>query len=186
MSRRNEEKHRLRRKKGQRLLVDCARSRRRHSSSLGPRRLVRARSPLPQCRWVPIMMIIALGSRWTPRPPLRLFGGDVGRKSEIGMTATIVLCVLLSAGVVGCAHVDAGLANAPALGGAQVGPGRVQDAITNGLESCERRIGGSPLRGHTPPCPDSEPPPPPSSRTPLLAWPTGDIQTHDGPIPASP
>lgn len=54
--------------------------------------------------------------------------------------------------MVGCGGGNLGLANAPALGGPQVAPGRLQDAIANGEESCERVGDGSPLRGHSPPC----------------------------------
>jgi hypothetical protein len=55
-----------------------------------------------------------------------------------------------SMALLGCGEV--GLANAPAVGGAQVEPGRLRDVIANGEESCERSVGGSPLRGHYPPC----------------------------------
>lgn len=44
-----------------------------------------------------------------------------------------------------------GLANAPALSGTPV-DSRVHDAVANGRDSCERRLGSGPLRNEFPPC----------------------------------
>lgn len=65
------------------------------------------------------------------------------------------LLILLLAGA-GCGQTEIGLASAPALGGAQIEPGRLRDVIANGAESCNRGGGGSPLRGHIPPCAPGE------------------------------
>ncbi len=63
---------------------------------------------------------------------------------------SVFACVFL----LGCAsRVQAGLANAPALGGATQ-EDRVHDVIANGRDSCERNAfpQGEVLRGHIPPC----------------------------------
>jgi len=64
-----------------------------------------------------------------------------------------------------CGSVDTqvhpGLANAPGLGGSRADV-RVHDDVANGNDSCERHgVGGSPLRGHLPPCPGGETTPQP-------------------------
>jgi hypothetical protein len=45
-----------------------------------------------------------------------------------------------------------GLANAPQLNGSQTLDTRVHDAIANGGDSCERRLGAGPLRNEVPAC----------------------------------
>jgi hypothetical protein len=45
-----------------------------------------------------------------------------------------------------------GLANAPQLNGSPIVDGRVHDAIANGGDSCERRLGPGPLRNEVPAC----------------------------------
>ncbi|HEY3820486.1 MAG TPA: hypothetical protein VGL81_25145 [Polyangiaceae bacterium] len=62
--------------------------------------------------------------------------------------------------IVGCAAsspVQAGLANAPWLGGTQLGDARVSDVISNGNDSCARNAGPGPLRGRVPACPTTHP-----------------------------
>lgn len=62
----------------------------------------------------------------------------------------LVLSVLAS----GCgAQLQAGAANAPSLGGSPIFDPHTHDAIANGLESCEVRNEGSPLRYRSPACP---------------------------------
>src|SRR6185437_2108812 len=54
----------------------------------------------------------------------------------------------------GCgSSVQPGLANAPALGKVPSADERVTDAVSNGHDSCERRLGPGPLRHQVPPCP---------------------------------
>src|SRR5579859_7078065 len=54
----------------------------------------------------------------------------------------------------GCAHtVQAGLSNAPALGGPTAVDPRIHDTIANGPDSCGRRLDPGPLRNRVPPCP---------------------------------
>ena len=62
-------------------------------------------------------------------------------------------CVLfLTALACGCT-LQSGLANAPQLGGAAVADPRVHDVITNGHDSCGRKLDPGPLRGRIPACP---------------------------------
>jgi hypothetical protein len=63
--------------------------------------------------------------------------------------------------VVGCGPtVQPGLANAPALGKVPSADERVTDVVSNGHDSCERKLGPGPLRNQVPPCPTvSEPAP---------------------------
>jgi hypothetical protein len=63
-------------------------------------------------------------------------------------TAALVLVFVSGCG----AQLQAGAANAPALGGSPVFEPRTHDAIANGQESCEVREEGSPLRYRTPAC----------------------------------
>lgn len=61
--------------------------------------------------------------------------------------------VLLSLVPLGCATaLRPGLANAPQLNGSPVVDTRVHDAVANGPDSCERRLGPGPLRNELPPC----------------------------------
>jgi hypothetical protein len=57
----------------------------------------------------------------------------------------------------GAPVIQPGLANAPALGGAQIVDPRVHDAIANGLDSCGRHLDPGPLRYKVPPCPSLAP-----------------------------
>jgi hypothetical protein len=52
-----------------------------------------------------------------------------------------------------------GLANAPQLNGSPIVDVRVHDAIANGRDSCERRLGSGPLRNEVPACAVATPPP---------------------------
>lgn len=53
----------------------------------------------------------------------------------------------------GCgAGFQLGLANAPQLSGSPIVDVRVHDAIANGRDSCERRLGAGPLRNEVPAC----------------------------------
>ncbi len=45
-----------------------------------------------------------------------------------------------------------GLANAPQLSGSPIVDVRVHDAVANGRDSCERRLGAGPLRNEIPAC----------------------------------
>jgi len=67
-----------------------------------------------------------------------------------GVLATVVLAC-------GAPVIQAGLANAPALGGAQSVDPRVHDAISNGPDSCGRHLERGPLRYQIPPCPSLQP-----------------------------
>jgi hypothetical protein len=51
-----------------------------------------------------------------------------------------------------------GLANAPQLSGSPIVDVRVHDAIANGRDSCERRLGPGPLRNEVPACAVATPP----------------------------
>jgi hypothetical protein len=51
-----------------------------------------------------------------------------------------------------------GLANAPQLNGSPIVDVRVHDAIANGRDSCERRLGSGPLRNEVPACAVATPP----------------------------
>lgn len=63
-----------------------------------------------------------------------------------------MLAVLVLGTSAGCApSIEAGLANAPRLGGS--GDDRVHDVISNGGDSCGRYAEQGHLRGHIPPCP---------------------------------
>jgi hypothetical protein len=54
----------------------------------------------------------------------------------------------------GCStSIEPGLANAPRLGGIQTADERVNDAISNGGDSCGRYAEHGPLRARLPPCP---------------------------------
>jgi hypothetical protein len=62
--------------------------------------------------------------------------------------------------IAGCgasSPLQAGLANAPRLGGTQLADERVSDVISNGNDSCARSAGPGPLRGRVPPCPTTHP-----------------------------
>jgi hypothetical protein len=66
---------------------------------------------------------------------------------------------LMSLLPLGCATVfRPGLANAPQLNGSPMVDPRVHDAIANGRDSCERRLGAGPLRNEQPACVASLPP----------------------------
>jgi hypothetical protein len=68
-----------------------------------------------------------------------------------------LLGMLMSLAPLACVTtVHPGLANAPALGTAQVADGSVHDVVANGRDSCERRLGPGPLRYQVPPCPGVE------------------------------
>jgi hypothetical protein len=70
------------------------------------------------------------------------------------MPRTVALIgFLMSLVPLGCATVfRPGLANAPQLNGSQMVDPRVHDAIANGRDSCERRLGAGPLRNEQPAC----------------------------------
>src|SRR5580692_7512612 len=70
------------------------------------------------------------------------------------MPRTVALIgVLMSLGPLGCATAfRPGLANAPQLSGSPIVDVRVHDAIANGGDSCERRLGAGPLRNEVPAC----------------------------------
>src|SRR5579862_6035308 len=55
--------------------------------------------------------------------------------------------------------VQAGLANAPPLGGTSVADSRVHDVIANGRDSCGRKLDPGPLRYRIFPCPQANPSP---------------------------
>ena len=57
----------------------------------------------------------------------------------------------------GATSVVPGLANAPALGGAQIADPRGHDVIANGLDSCGTHLDPGPLRYRVPPCPSVVP-----------------------------
>jgi hypothetical protein len=89
-----------------------------------------------------------------------------------------VVGMLLTLAPLACTTVvRPGLANAPALSGTPV-DARVHDAIANGGDSCERRLGSGPLRNEIPPCasegrPAGDPPiaiQPPSTRGIVVPW----------------
>jgi hypothetical protein len=63
----------------------------------------------------------------------------------------VAIGFLMSLAPLGCATVP-GLANAPQLNGSQMVDPRVHDAIANGRDSCERRLGAGPLRNEEPAC----------------------------------
>jgi hypothetical protein len=89
--------------------------------------------------------------------------------------------VVLSVGpwLAGCSPaVQAGLANAPRLGGTAVADTRVNDVISNGDDACGRHGETGPLRGRIPPCPGAVHPvvstwlaPTPSGRSDSLVLP---------------
>jgi hypothetical protein len=61
--------------------------------------------------------------------------------------------VLMLLAPLGCATAfRPGLANAPQLNGSPIVDVRVHDAIANGRDSCERRLGAGPLRNEVPAC----------------------------------
>jgi|SRR5580658_1477329 hypothetical protein len=61
--------------------------------------------------------------------------------------------VVMSLVPLGCATgFRPGLANAPQLGGSPLVDVRVHDAIANGRDSCEQRLGSGPLRNEVPAC----------------------------------
>jgi hypothetical protein len=70
------------------------------------------------------------------------------------MPRTVALIgVLMSLVPLGCATaLRPGLSNAPALNGSPIVDARVHDAIANGRDSCERRLGPGPLRNEIPAC----------------------------------
>lgn len=61
--------------------------------------------------------------------------------------------------------VQPGLANAPALGRVPSADERVTDAVANGHDACERKVGPGPLRNQVPPCPTVAEPAPAVSVT---------------------
>lgn len=66
--------------------------------------------------------------------------------------APLGACALVA--VLACAcTVQAGLANAPQLGGAATGEPGVHDAIANGPDSCGRKLDPGPIRNRVIPCP---------------------------------
>jgi hypothetical protein len=70
------------------------------------------------------------------------------------MPRTVALIgVLMSLVPFGCATAfRPGLANAPQLSGSPIVDVRVHDAVANGRDSCERRLGAGPLRNEIPAC----------------------------------
>ncbi len=70
------------------------------------------------------------------------------------MPRTVALIgVLMSLVPLGCATAfRPGLANAPQLNGSPIVDVRVHDAVANGRDSCERRVGAGPLRNEIPAC----------------------------------
>ena len=67
--------------------------------------------------------------------------------------------VLMSLVPLGCGTAfQPGLANAPQLNGSPLVDVRVHDAIANGRDSCERRLGSGPLRNEVPACAVATPP----------------------------
>jgi len=78
----------------------------------------------------------------------------------VPMLRTVALIgFLVSLVPLGCATVfRPGLANAPQLNGSQMVDPRVHDAIANGRDSCERRLGAGPLRNEQPACIAAAPP----------------------------
>jgi hypothetical protein len=72
---------------------------------------------------------------------------------------TAVLGIVMLLAPLGCATtVQAGLANAPALGTSPVADASVRDVVANGRDSCERALGQGPLWHQLPPCPGVERP----------------------------
>jgi len=66
----------------------------------------------------------------------------------------LLATMVLVSQTVGCvSRAQAGLSNAPALGGPTAIDSRVHDAIANGPDSCGRRLDPGPLRYRIPPCP---------------------------------
>ena len=79
-------------------------------------------------------------------------------KEPLTTGAPILVSVLVCAFLSGCSSsIQAGLANAPALGHATPET-HVQDVIANGRDSCERSgfPRGEVSRGHVPPCGPSD------------------------------
>jgi hypothetical protein len=70
------------------------------------------------------------------------------------MPRTVALIgVVISLVPLGCATAfRPGLANAPQLNGSPIVDVRVHDAIANGPDSYERKLGPGPLRNEVPPC----------------------------------
>jgi hypothetical protein len=91
------------------------------------------------------------------------------------VTATVAGVLGTLALSCGGAVVQPGLANAPALGGAQIVDPRVHDAIANGLDSCGRHLDPGPLRYEIPPCPRLLPSAPAVSFQPA---PGGETEMH--------
>ena len=78
----------------------------------------------------------------------------------------LAIFVALSLPSLGCT-VRAGLASAPALGTTPGTERRVHDVVANGIDSCERRAAGSPLRGRLPPCANDGTSPPSANFQPI-------------------
>jgi hypothetical protein len=72
---------------------------------------------------------------------------------------TALIGVFMSLVPLGCGTAfRPGLANAPQLNGSPIVDVRVHDAIANGRDSCERRLGSGPLRNEVPACAVATPP----------------------------
>jgi hypothetical protein len=99
------------------------------------------------------------------------------------MPRTVALIgFLMSLVPLGCATAfRPGLANAPQLNGSQMLDTRVHDAIANGADSCERRLGAGPLRNEVPACAVAVPSvsnAPPVSATPAAAVPVPWVKPY--------